>query len=285
MQLYDCAYWAFVANRPAEAVEVFTGPGRWDLFASPWRPFGFTYFLFLGRAYHALGRYEEELATYRRGRATYPVMWNGYDIGPLVALGRLDEVTRLIEGSPGPATAALLVEATRELGGHGHPEEARRMAVRCATRLREHPEEQEALKHETDERKALETVLLASEQWKEAASILAGLERKARQPDPARMGFHAIAALRSGDLATASRIERELQSLDRSYLLGAHLYWQAALAAHRGEKERAVALLRDALGEGTFDGYNGVSYWAHRSPELAPLFGTPPFEELVKPRG
>lgn len=71
---------------------------------------------------------------------------------------------------------------------------------------------------------------------------------------------------------------------DRPYLFGKPEYFSAALAAQRGEKDRAAALLREGLVRGFSKGMLAVSYWAHRSPELAPLFGYAPFEELVKPK-
>jgi len=50
-------------------------------------------------------------------------------------------------------------------------------------------------------------------------------------------------------------------------------------AAHLGEKERAVDLLRESLARGS-------SYAAlHTDIDLEPLHGYPPFEELMKPKG
>jgi hypothetical protein len=134
-------------------------------------------------------------------------------------------------------------------------------------------------------RTSVALALMGAERWKEAERALAALERERPGDDPKWRGLRALAALRSGDAATARRVDRELARLERPFLLGEASYHRAALAAHSGDSDRGVALLRQALAEGYFDGYNGVCYWAHRSGGLAPLFGYPPFEELTRPKG
>jgi serine/threonine protein kinase len=70
------------------------------------------------------------------------------------------------------------------------------------------------------------------------------------------------------------------KSLERPYLFGEHLYWRACIAAHLGEKERAVALLKEAFSQGRTYGVN-----LHRDINLEPLWDYQPFKELLRPKG
>lgn len=155
------------------------------------------------------------------------------------------------------------------------------MADRAASRLLERTEEERS----REERETLARALLSAERWQEALPFLAKLEKE--RPDEAVpwTGLRAIATQRSGDQDTASRLDEALRRLNRPYLFGKHFFARAGLAAHRGEKEKAVELLRKALAHGYFSEDAGASSFAHRALELAPLLGYPPFEELVKPKG
>jgi hypothetical protein len=74
--------------------------------------------------------------------------------------------------------------------------------------------------------------------------------------------------------------------VDRPYLFGEQFYQRACITAQLGDKAKAVELLRDAIA----DGFGGMYDWSgyadcvHRSKELAPLRGYPPFETLMKPK-
>jgi hypothetical protein len=82
----------------------------------------------------------------------------------------------------------------------------------------------------------------------------------------------AALAIRNGDTAVAARLESRLT---RESLPGVTLL-RARLAALRGDRDRAVALLRGQPGRGP--------RLLHADPDLAPLHGYPPYEELVHPR-
>jgi len=71
-----------------------------------------------------------------------------------------------------------------------------------------------------------------------------------------------------------------LGKLERSFLLGNHLWWQARIASLLGEKERAVGLLREAFSQGLTYGV-----YLHREIDLEPLWDYPPFKELLRPKG
>ncbi len=286
---------ALWANRPREAVELLTAPVRWELMATPSRPFGVSYFDVLAKSHHALGRHDEELAAVRRGVATYtarPALLLLAEARALVPLGRLAEAERLFEEAlrrPDEASlpGRLMLEAAAELRGHGRADEARAMAARAVERVLALPDG----KRGPDERKDLAVALLAAERWKEALPLLATVANEQPREAVKWKGLRGLAALRSGDEATANRIDEELRRLERPYLFGEHFLYRAALAAARGEKARSVDLLRQALAAGYLGESSntslasGASFWAHRAIELAPLIGYPPFEELVKPKG
>jgi hypothetical protein len=161
------------------------------------------------------------------------------------------------------------------------------MATRAVERLLAPP----GGKRGPSERKDLAIALLAAESWKEALPLLATVANEQPREAVKWKGLRGLASFRSGDEATANRIDEELRRLERPYLLGEHYFYRAALAAARGEKARSVDLLRQALaagylGESSGAAFgSGASFWAHRAIELAPLLGYPPFEELVKPKG
>jgi hypothetical protein len=85
------------------------------------------------QAYHMLGRFEEELALARAAKAREPRYYLHWarEVGALAALGRIDEIERIITESHGLETpgapVSLMNTAAVELSLHGRPEEARPM--------------------------------------------------------------------------------------------------------------------------------------------------------------
>ncbi len=230
----------------------------------------------------------------RCGMATYtarPASLLLAEARALVPLGRLAELERLFEEAlsrPDEASlpGQLMLEAAAELRGHGRADEANAMADRAVERLLALPDGNRG----PAERKDLAVALLAAERWKEALPLLTTVANEQPREAVRWKGLRALAAFRSGDEATANRIDEELRRLDRPYLFGEHYLYRAALAAARGENARSVDLLRQALAAGYLGESTGPSlssgacFWAHRAIELAPLLGYPPFEELVKPK-
>jgi hypothetical protein len=87
-------------------------------------------------------------------------------------------------------------------------------------------------------------------------------------------------AARRGDREGATRIFEELGKIERPYLFGNHLYWRACIAALLGEKERAVALLKEAFSQGLDYGV-----YLRQEIDLEPLWDYPPFKDLLRPKG
>lgn len=155
------------------------------------------------------------------------------------------------------------------------------MAERCVAQVRGRPAGSVA----SADRQSLAHCLYEAGMWAEAASAYEALEKELPRTDPTFRGLRAVAAWRAGDVATSTKIEDELRRLDRPYVRGEHLFLLALLAAQRGEKDRAVLLLREALVQGYANGVEAISFTAHRFSQFEPLRGYPPFEELVKPKG
>jgi hypothetical protein len=87
-------------------------------------------------------------------------------------------------------------------------------------------------------------------------------------------------AARAGDRGEALRIREELEGLDRPYMFGENFYWSACITALRGERERAIGLLRKAFASGYV-----FSPDLQSDPDFEPLRDYPPFKELIRPKG
>jgi hypothetical protein len=87
-------------------------------------------------------------------------------------------------------------------------------------------------------------------------------------------------AARWGDRDEALRVSEELGKLDRPFLFGRHLYWQARIISLLGDKEQAVSLLKEAFSQGSSYGV-----YLNQNIDLEPLWDYPPFKELLRPKG
>ncbi len=78
------------------------------------------------------------------------------------------------------------------------------------------------------------------------------------------------------------RVDRWLASRKGPYLSGVPTFDRARMAAIRGDRERAVILIRLAVDQGY-----PLFLWGfglHMDPDFKALWGYPPFEELRRPR-
>ena len=92
-------------------------------------------------------------------------------------------------------------------------------------------------------------------------------------------GRLGVLAARLSDRDKAMEILDWLGNLDRKYMRGSNIAWQAAIAANLGEKSRAVTLLQDAFRKGFV---YGIAY--HRHPFWEPLWDYPEFKEFIRPK-
>jgi tetratricopeptide (TPR) repeat protein len=310
---YNIGYAALVANRPRLAAETLgtLAAQRGAPTVNAWAVF------FLADAQHLLGQYVAELETARKGRQQFPIMvgFHGKEARALVALGRLGEVERPVNealaisyasrtvtggelASPGQVDPGeVMCLLAMEMGAHGHSQAAVAMARRAAAWFEARPA---SSRKAPSSRWVLALAKFLAEDREGARALyepLANLARPERPPgwsEPAAFalalrfrGRLGVIAARRGDRAGAERIAEELRQIDRPYLYGEALYSRAMIAASLGDKAAAVQLLREAIAQGLGVGveWEGYAVLLHRAPEMAPLRGYPPFEELIKPKG
>ncbi len=234
-------------------------------------------------AYHLLGEHQPELALAREARRLVPVdmqepMWEAC---ALVGLGRLAEVNVVVDQMARMPQVDLVSQVYslawymdligRDLRAHGYRKEARALFERA---IRWHEARPAAEQH--DFRDVLARALYDAERWDEARQIL----RQLTAETPEELELHAMlgaAAARLGDLAEVARVDRWLAAQKRPYLNGEHTYHRARLAAILGDRDRAVALYRQAVDEGF--GFRS-SYGVHTDPDFESVRGYPPFEAL-----
>jgi hypothetical protein len=246
-----------------------------------WRP----YWTRLTDALHVLGEHREELSMARRGRALQPEHLAARladEARGLAALGRTTELGRLVDelvgGSPlgGDAVTSVMLTAARELRAHGHAVEARAMLDRLVAWDQRLPSD---VRGSSEQRWRVGQALV---ERGDCAAAAAHLDRLiAGAPEDLRYrGYAALCDAARGDRAAAARADAWLAGLTRPYLRGEHTLWRARIAASLGERDRAVALVRDAFAQ-------GVPYTAalHADHGLAPLLGYGPYDEMLRPKG
>jgi tetratricopeptide (TPR) repeat protein/predicted Ser/Thr protein kinase len=280
---YLVGLYALILNRPRETVKTYAWMDSQDPRIYFTRPATAWWFSHLAEAHHMLGEYRKEIKVAKLGRNYFPKdldFW-AIEAGALVALGRIGEVRTIVEGclnvdatrrTPGD----VMMEAARELYAHGHRDASREIADKAIAWAESRPEadrKAEAL------RELYAGALCEAGRWNEAARIYESLA--AEHPDDIDyQGCLGTSAARRGDREKAMRISEELAKLERPLYLGDRLYWQACIASLLGEKERAVALLKEAFSQGLEYSVN-----IHRDIALEPLWDYPPFKELLRPKG
>jgi tetratricopeptide (TPR) repeat protein len=271
---------ALGVNRPAEVVATYS-----KLQSSPadHRVISVWRLSILTEALHLLGRHEEEVAATREDRELYAdqLALRAYEVRGLAALGRVEEVRRVIDDSlelqPGRWNAGDVMRvAAKELRAHGRATEGREFARKALEWGRSRPQREA----ETAENRWLVAEMLYFlGQWDEAKELYSGLAQEKNHELYARGRLGTI-AFRNGNNGEADRIYGELVGLDRPFLFGEHLMSAACIAAVRGDTEHAVELIQEALAHGY-----PWDIWIHRDPDFESLREYEPFQELLRPKG
>ncbi len=270
------AYWL---NRPQEAVDTWEhcdDERLYDFGAGSWRLW------YWAAALHLLGDYEQELDVALRMREYYPddISAISSEVRALAALGRTREIDAIVNeclglaGSESPT--GLLLVASLELRAHGHRTEALDVANRAIRWCENRPSSEAATE---THRFALARILCCAERWEDARALFEELAAEDADNVSYRTYLGTLAA-RLGERDEAKSISAELASLDPLHEDEATPYNRACIAALLGDRERAVELLKEAHARGMRHGLE-----LHRDPDLAPLHGYPPFEELIEPQG
>jgi len=275
MMTFQVGILALMLNRPHEAIEALTSFDP-DLVRS--RQFNLWRLRGIVRAHYILGEFEQGLEVVRLAREEFPDDGGAamYEVRALAALGRLEEVDRLIEQSLSErldvTPAWLTIEASIELRARGHRKESLDYANHALdlTKIqgRENP---------TDRARAL----LCAERWDDARRAYEQLavEKPDELPYQAQLG---IIAARTSEGEEALRISDQLASLDELSMRhpGWPAYYRACIAAVLGDRERSIALIHESIEQG---------FWhfdhLRRDMDLESLRDYPPFKELIRPKG
>ncbi|MCX6831838.1 MAG: serine/threonine-protein kinase [candidate division Zixibacteria bacterium] len=273
---YELGYIALIVNRPKETVESFKKVDP----EMPWVPFWAQ----LARAYHMLGEHEKELESAREGRRRFPTSPFPYysELYALAAMERMDELRELIGeqtnfrnfGTP----AYVRRIAAEELRAHGHEDQAMTLldeAIRWYES--QSPEKLDSL------RGSYALTLNYARRWDKAKTIYEELAKKFPKDSAAGQYYESvlgIIAARQGDRTRAMEVSEWLKNLRVPYLFGENTYNRACIAAILGDKEQAVALLKESFLQGKAFGL-GV----HKDFDFESLWDYQPFIEFLKPKG
>jgi tetratricopeptide (TPR) repeat protein len=288
---YNWGATAIRVNRPREALDALLSldPER-----GPMRGF-FMYWWMLTEAYHLVGEHEKELQAARRARVLLP----GHPYGPgleaeaLVALGRLEEVDSLLRNLTLPSHWYWTVgrtwsETAEEFRAHGHDDEAREWFTRSVEWMDARPSEERSsqvhrwlygwnlfnLGNYDGARQVFESLL-------HDLPRISGTDDYAQVPTLVHFtGRLGVIAARSGRLEEADSISQVLADMDVPYQRGLQALYRAYIEAALGNRPTAVSLLRQSFDEG-----QDMGRWFHRDPDLKPLHGYGPFEDLARPKG
>jgi predicted Zn-dependent protease len=236
----------------------------------------------LATANHLLGRHDEELRVARIARSLFPTSFisRNDELIALAALGHLDELRRAADDTQtvaarGDQTPAVSMRvAAEELRAHGRRDESIAFARRAVAWYRNRPADYLAV---PANRFLLAQSLYVAEQWTEASAIVSTLMRE----QPKSVAYAALGG------AVAARMNNRNAALRYAAVLeqapsepgGITELRRAQLAALVGERDQAVALLRDAFARGL-----SMSAGLHRQMDLESLRGFSPFDDLMKPK-
>ncbi|MGM0668778.1 MAG: hypothetical protein ACQET1_03615, partial [Gemmatimonadota bacterium] len=272
------------ARRPVEALEYYALRDTTTVFGREWRPWDNV----ASRAYHMLGRFEEELALARAARASEPRNSGHWarEVSALAALGRVDEIGRVITESHGLETQGapvrLMDVAAGELSLHGWAEEARAYAERAVAGVEQWPE---GLRATTTARDIQTHNLRILGRHQEVVRIY---DEQSRAAGEAGLGWRILGMrdrILLGDTSGALALVDSARTQPFTVFgetwsnKGAPLYYGAHILSLLGRGDEAVALLREAMNNGQRLGADEPLQWY-----WAPIKDHPGFQELVRVR-
>ena len=250
----------------------------------------------LALPYHLLGEHDKELAAAEATHRGAPdnLGYLAMKAFAYVGLGRLEQVEQVEEAmlrvpanveTWGVTPAWALTWVAADLEAHGYSAESRDLRERALAWHRSRPQEEQD-RHQ----RSYVVVLYGAGHWEEARTVVQHLIATADPSDNgdpdirsrgAQSYLGAIAA-HLGDQREMDRVDRWLASRKGPYLSGVPTFDRARMAAIRGDRERAVTLIRLAVDQGY-----PIFLWGfglHIDPDFKALWGYPPFEELRRPK-
>ena len=264
-------------NRPAAIVKLLrhAGPG------SPYHD-GASYWVRLADAYHQLGQHRRELAVAVRIRRHQPSDRQalGLEIRALAALHRTNQIMarlKLAESLPGrPSLGRLMRETAEEVRAHGDAETAATILDRTIGWYYGLPPEEAA---RVNNRFDVARALHLRGRLDDAEQFFQELAADNPNELPEYEGALGMIAARRGDRAAAQALVSKLeqQRLAMDPLPKYSLFAQARIVAQLDDPERAVRLLREAVGRQGMD--------LHMDADFGPLANDSGFVAFIRPKG
>jgi len=239
-------------------------------------------------ALHMLGDYERELEYAELGLERFPDVgqFHAAKARALAAMGLVVEATEVIDAclpvklrEPGYNLGYVMTVTAGELRAHGHRQASDDMAARAVAWLDKQASESDKEERDSDDLWLQVWALLFAGRWDEAREPLEELRERGWRPVDVAGALGVIAAS-TGDQEEAQQISDELPDPGGPRTASDRSVWRAAIAAHLGEKDRAVGLLGEAFSQG-----RSYSIFLHATVYLEPLWDYPPFQELIEPKG
>jgi tRNA A-37 threonylcarbamoyl transferase component Bud32/tetratricopeptide (TPR) repeat protein/TolB-like protein len=285
MLAYDAMRALTLARRPMRALEYYVLRDTATVVGREWRAWDNV----AAQAYHMLGRFEEELALARAAKTREPRNYGHWarEVSALAALGRTDEIERVITESHGLETQGapvhLMDVAAVELSLHGWTERARVYAERAVAGVEQWPE---ALRATTTARNIQTHTLRILGRHQEVVRIY---DEQSRAMGEAGLGSRILGMrdqILMGDTVGALALVDSARTQPLTALAGAGwtrkgqpLYYGAHILSLLGRGDEAVAMLREALNNGQRLGPDEPLQWY-----WAPIKDHPGFQELVRIR-
>jgi TolB-like protein len=244
------------------------------------------YWIYQADASAQLGNWTRSLEVSRAGVRRFPdwSLMYYFEGRALARLGRIPEMEQVI--SVAPSRGDLLVGQARialqvwgELRAAGHADASDRLIHHYADLL-------DAKRADTSSysRYVRSCVLWRAGRMAEARELLLALVAsdtgQQHLLDLAQLG---IIQAKRGDRVGALKIEGELANATPRYERGAPEILRAEVAAALGERDRAILLIREGIALGLGLTNLGSSLWGNE--DMEPLYGYPPFEQLIAPVG
>jgi hypothetical protein len=173
----------------------------------------------------------------------------------------------------------FMLQVARSLRAHGHLEEGRAMADRAAEWFGRRLEAEQ----DANLREGFLSALLIGDRFEELAAETGALQDPNNSAEFFSVVCLGIGAAHTGDHAQANAIAAHLEvngDLPGASHRGWATYMRACIAAHLGDREEALRLVRLSLAEGFRYGI-----YHHTNPFNEPLRNDPEFQEIMRPKG
>lgn len=276
----------FEAGRPATLVaEVDSGLFEPASRAMMTRVGFYTDALF--NSLHVLGDYSRELTEVRRLKplaGESAVIAEGEiegEIQALAAMRRVAELRSAVSSTltmtrlPERSSGTMLRLAALELIAHGDTADARQFQDQALNWYHNRPPSEQTTE---DYQASFASALMEAGHLSEAHALY----EKLAEAYPDSLDFHAalgVIAARTGNREAAMRVDSWLAARSSGYMDAPCELWRARIATRLGERERALAFLRDVRARQAF------SIDLHRIIDWESVHSDADFEQLLSPRG